>query len=301
MQRIIIDMDSSWKSIFDVVILVLVGYSCFTTLYYVAFGVPTNKWHIAWDLLVEYMFYLDFIFSFLQEYYDEESQQRIRDLKMIAKKYIEGWFLIDFVSIFPFHIFLNTGVVTKLFRLCRLPRLVKLIDPSRFKKVLKGSAKEDQDDEAIAQEYFVMYIYNIFRLVVIAVMITYFIGCNVYFISNEFNSDADIENSKTFITNFDLKSYENKKHRLIICCYYALTMLSTVGYGDYYPISNLEMVLTVILMLAGVAFFSFIMGNFMDIIANYERKMGNGLEDKVKELSLWIVALQRYNGDKPLP
>ena len=126
-----------------------------------------------------------------------------------------------------------------------------------------------------------MYIYNIFRLVIIAIMITYFIGCNVYFISNEFNSAEDIENLNTFITNFDLEYYDNNKHRLIVCCYYALTMLSIVGYGDYYPISNLEMVMTVILMLAGVAFFSFIMGNFMDIIANYEVKMGDGLENKV--------------------
>ena len=48
-ERIIIDIDSTWKSVFDVTILVLVGYSCFTTLYYVAFGVPTNKWHLLWD------------------------------------------------------------------------------------------------------------------------------------------------------------------------------------------------------------------------------------------------------------
>ena len=232
-----------------------------------------------------------FFFSFLQEYYDEESQQRIRELKLIAKKYVEGWFIIDFVSIFPFGAFFNTGVVTKLFRLCRLPRLIKLIDPSRFKKVLKSTAKDEPNDTAIAHEYFVMYIYNIFRLVIIAIMITYFIGCNVYFISNEFNSDENIENSQTFITSFALESYENNKHRLIICCYYALTMLSTVGYGDYYPISNLEMIMTVILMLAGVAFFSFIMGNFMDIIANYELKMGNGLENKVKELNIWLVEI----------
>lgn len=51
---------------------------------------------------------------------------------MIANKYFAGWFMVDFVSIFPFGMFFNTGVVTKLIRLCRLPRLVKLIDPSRF-------------------------------------------------------------------------------------------------------------------------------------------------------------------------
>lgn len=117
---------------FDVVILVLVGYSCFTTLYYVAFGLPTNWLHVLWDSIVEYMFYTDFLLQFLQEYFDEDTQSRIRDLKMIANKYFAGWFMVDFVSVFPFGLIFNTGVVTKLFRLCRLPRLIKLIDPSRF-------------------------------------------------------------------------------------------------------------------------------------------------------------------------
>lgn len=206
--------------------------------------------------------------------------------------------MVDFVSIFPFGMFFNTGVVTKLFRLCRLPRLIKLIDPSRFQKILKATQKEDPDDNEIEREYFIMYIYNIFRLVIISLMITYFIGCNVYFVSNEFNSDADIENMKTFILNFGIDEYQSDLHRLIVCCYYALTMLSTVGYGDYYPISNLEMIMTVILMLAGVAFFSFIMGNFMEIIAQYEEKMG--IPDNMPKLNNWLISLQRYNGGKPL-
>lgn len=216
---------------------------------------------------------------------------------MIAMNYLHGWFMVDFVSIFPFQLFLNTGVITKLFRLCRLPRLVKLIDPSRFKKILKNLAEEEADDQAIANEYFTMYIYNIFRLVIIAIMITYFIGCMVYFVSNEFNNEEDILNENTFITSHSIVNYESNNDRLAVCCYYALTMLSTVGYGDYYPISNLEMLMTVFLMLAGVAFFSFIMGNFMDIIAEYDEKMG--IPDLMPALNMWIVSLERYNG-KPM-
>ena len=77
--------------------------------------------------------------------------------------------------------------MTKLFRLCRLPRLIKLIDPSRFQKILNSFQKEESDDQTIIQNFFYLYVYNIFRLVIIAIMITYFIGCIVYFISNEFS------------------------------------------------------------------------------------------------------------------
>jgi hypothetical protein len=41
--------------------------------------------------------------------------------------------------------------------------------------------------------------------------------------------------------------------------YFALTMLATVGFGDYFPQSNIEKIITVFSMLSGVAFFSYVM------------------------------------------
>lgn len=58
-------MTSTWKSYFDIVILLLVGYSCFSTLLYVAFGQPTEALQMAFDQTVEIMFYLDFVLNFL--------------------------------------------------------------------------------------------------------------------------------------------------------------------------------------------------------------------------------------------
>jgi hypothetical protein len=74
--------------------------------------------------------------------------------------------------------------------------------------------------------------------------------------------------------------------------YFALTTLSTVGYGDYHPISDLEMIITSLVMLGGVAFFSYIMGNFFEIISNYDAKMGT--LDKSDELHVWITSLERF-------
>jgi hypothetical protein len=87
------------------------------------------------------------------------------------------------------------------------------------------------------------------------------------------------------------------KTQLIVSCYYALTTLSTVGYGDYYPISSLERIIAVIIMLGGVAFFSYIIGNFIEIISN--TKMGTS--DRSADLNNWLIQLQRYNKDQHLP
>jgi hypothetical protein len=75
--------------------------------------------------------------------------------------------------------------------------------------------------------------------------------------------------------------------------------LSTVGYGDYYPVNNLERTIAVIIMLGGVAFFSFIMGNFIEIVGNYEKKMGT--VDKSGDLHNWLTLLTRFTNNKPLP
>ena len=177
---------------------------------------------------------------------------------------------MDLVSVFPFYAFIQgNAFLTRLFRLFRLPRLIKLIDISRFNQLLKSFFENSSRDERIVAQYMLMYVYKIFRLIIIAIIITYFVGCFWYLISSELNGNRE----DTFVKEFELEEESNFR-KLIVSCYFALTTLSTVGYGDYYPVSNLERIFAVLIMLCGVAFFSYIMGNFIEIITNYDEKMG---------------------------
>ena len=69
---------------------------------------------------------------------------------------------------------------------------------------------------------------------------------------------------------------------LIIATYFAFTSLSTVGLGDFHPRGNIERVCTGFMLLFGVAIFSYIMGNFIENLKNYDAKMGT--PDKADEL-----------------
>ena len=78
MDYIIISENSKWKATFDIYITFLVAYSCFTTVYYVAFDdVPSNVLEIV-NYIVEGSFFLDFSFNFLTEYTDPDSYQKVR-------------------------------------------------------------------------------------------------------------------------------------------------------------------------------------------------------------------------------
>lgn len=52
------------------------------------------------------------------------------------------------------------------------------------------------------------------------------------------------------------------------------------------------------IMLGGVAFFSYIMGNFIEILTNYEKKMG--VSDKSGDLTEWMQKLTRFTNNQPL-
>ena len=113
-----------------------------------------------------------------------------------------------------------------------------------------------------------------------------------FFMSKNLNSQEDYDNENTFYNQHGFIDIEDPNEQLVKVCYFLLTTLSTVGYGDLYPISKAEQIITLIIMMGGVGFFSFIMGKFMEIIKTYQLKMG--VEDKTKELMLWLTEMQKF-------
>lgn len=148
------------------------------------------------------------------------------------------------------------------------------------------------DDKAIVRQNMNLYLYKIFRLIIYASFNTYILGCLWFLISKEQN----ITNS--WYIRFGLDKKKETWEKLVMSLYFALTILSTVGYGDFFPISETEMVIAVVVMGFGVAFFSFIMNEFINIMRNHEVKMG--VPDKREPLKKWLISLQRFSNRQPL-
>ena len=78
-----------------------------------------------------------------------------------------------------------------------------------------------------------------------------------------------------------------------------MTTLASVGYGDMRPISNSERLITALIFLVGVAAFSFIMGNFIDMLMEFKTVAAEN-EDH-SGLSKFFSLLARFNSGHPLP
>lgn len=245
MDYFIIAADNPYKSKFDVFVLLLVGYSCITSLYNAAFTPLNHPGIVVWDWMVEAFFYTDLVLSFFHAYVDEETDEIVEDFASIYKTYLGGWFIVDLVAVFPFQVIFKQGFALKLFRLARLPRMFKLLDVERFKKVLVDISPVKPSIQQLIERDNVMFVYSVFRLTFIILMMTYFFGCVFFLFSKYLNGQDAIEAGNTFITANGLGDERPETESLIVVTYFALTTLSTVGYGDYSPVSDQEMLLTI--------------------------------------------------------
>jgi len=60
-----------------------------------------NDKAITYYVVIEIIFVFELIINFFVEIIDEETNQPERDLKKIAKNYLNGLFFIDFITLIP--------------------------------------------------------------------------------------------------------------------------------------------------------------------------------------------------------
>ena len=99
-----------------------------------------------------------------------------------------------------------------------------------------------------------------------------------------------IKNS--YYSNWRLDLYANGS-RTIQGIYYAFTTLTTVGFGDFYPISNLERLIMIVIFIIGVAIFSLILGQFLDTITGLKKILAK--YEEADRLSKFMNLLTKYN------
>ena len=128
------------------------------------------------------------------------------------------------------------------------------------------------DNNKISALIYTNFIMKIFKLVIIILNISYFLGFFWYIfcdLTMEIFYDGHSDADSTFMTNFGIKDNSNF-HNTVVLTYFSFTSLSTVGFGDYAPRSDVERVVCSFILMFGVSIFSYFMGNFIEILDQYQ-------------------------------
>ena len=147
--------------------------------------------------------------------------------------------------------------------------------------------------------------YKIFRLSIIIFVSSYFLGilwhiyvCDFQNVpTNSDGSPGSYFGNEMLGSCLPLEVGESGVDRLMKVWYFALTTLSTIGLGDLSPVSIQERFLGAFILLIGVAFFSFILGQFIEILMSQKSRFIIG---QPRDLTKWIALLSRFNNGHPL-
>ncbi len=221
---------------------------------------------MVWDLMLDAIFLLDIILNFFTGYLDQsEGGLLVMKCKPIAANYLKGWFTLDALSTFPFQLielYANTqgASYNKLLRLLRLPRLYRLVRLLKCVRLMKmpGIKKCCQ---------FLRINDGLKRLLIVAALVLFFshlITCLWYLVAK-----IDDYSPETWVVRKGVED-ETIAFKYLMGFYWTIQTITTVGFGDIGSRTALEMILSLIWMIFGVGFYSYVIGNFSSIIASYD-------------------------------
>jgi hypothetical protein len=247
-------------------------YQCIFIPYRLAFAVAiVDTWEVVIDYIVTAMFMLDIVLNFNTGFYSKGML--IVSRKQIALNYIKFWFWLDLLASFPYDVIVESFIGKEdednagSNSMYKAPRLLRLIKIFRFLRILKliRIAKLKQiiiklEDFFTSLTFSTLFV--IFKLLAVIGFIAHWTACWFYFVSFEdsfFFQDVWIRHSKTI----DMSVRE----RYVTSLYWALTTMTTVGYGDVIPRSANEKVYAMAAMIIACGTFAYTVGSVGGIIS----------------------------------
>lgn len=236
--------------------------------------VPMNGSDIIEYALVGF-FTLDIFINFNLAYYNTQDEI-VTDRKLIARHYLEWFFWVDFIGVFPFYEVAlaaagQVGKNTRLSQYLSLLRLFRMVRLHRV-KVLFDTLQYSTKISFISL--------TLIRNLSFALLWTHFNACALYFIARERGFDP----TSTWIGEVypDL----NLAELYVLSLYWSVVTFSTVGYGDYSPKNVVEQIWAIGYMLLNMIFMAWVVGSITLLIVKTDERTGI-YRDKLHKLQLY--------------
>jgi voltage-gated potassium channel Kch len=286
-EKRVIHPSISIKQRFDLFIGACVMYSVVSVPVRIGFGVEIAMTSFAFglDCFVDIMFLVDMCANFRCAYHStwmgSGGKHLVTSPRKISRRYLLGWFSIDFISTVPIDLLVKLclGGSTSSLRSLKLVRLVRLL---KLMKLLKlGSiVKRLEKDYHVPRMWIKMV-----QLTLSMFFMSHFLACVFAF---TFTGSKGAGISSPYPAG--ISAGRDLSSKYLAAVYWAMTTMTTVGYGDILPRTDSERIFVCGGMLVGAVSFSFVVGS-MAVLAGSLNVAAREKKDKMREVRRTIKTL----------
>ncbi|HYM92501.1 MAG TPA: ion transporter [Chitinophagaceae bacterium] len=213
--------DSRWDKIINIFIIILIILNVTAVMLETvpAIDTPLKKFFNDFDLVSVIIFTIEYILRVWSSNHDPKYKHSIHGR---LRYMVSPAALIDLLAILPFYIHVFVGLDLRVLRILRLMRFFRLFRLTAYTKSTR-----------LVLNVFKSRFHDLMLAFIMATFLIVIAACLVYFAEHNAQPDKFTSIPDTL--------------------YWAVITLTTVGYGDVYPITIMGKFFTVLILLAGVA------------------------------------------------
>jgi len=305
-----ISCEGTLRSVWDITSLCFVLFCTFSIPFDMSFEPGFSNGVSIFQMIIEAFFIIEIILNFFTSIIDPDDGMEITNHLLIAVLYSKTWLPLDIVASIPSEIVTRIYMATtvdggaeQLDALARL-RIIRILRLSKLLRLLRLKQMIDQIELAVPA---MRTVFGLFRLLCMTVILGHWQACGFYVIGRHYNlsnswiskyhanccdtnTNWSVRNDGECYTVADLPRVETLYTNAI---YWSFTTLTSVGYGDFLPCNEAEMLYCLSCMLLGSAMFAYIVGNISEVVS-----VAGGQKDELKSR---MRQLQEYINARKLP
>lgn len=269
---------SAWS--FFMIIITL--YQVLTIPYFLAFEGSESEFSVSADFACFLFFCVDMVVSFNVGFY--VRGELVTERRKIASRYAKSWLVPDILSTFPYQWLLQSPFevtssssykapslirVLKIFRLLRTFRILRLVKIGRHFLSLQQKLSNEL-------AFFITFC----SILTVMGCIAHWAACGFHFMSQL------VETPQNWVSAVNMENATNGD-KYVMALYWAVTTLTTTGFGDVVPVNSYERLYGIVLMVLSAGVFSFLIGKIATVITNVERSV-NEHREVVLQISRYL-------------
>jgi len=271
----LISPNSQFKKAWDCLLALILVYTALVMPFRLAFfdTVFWDAWTVI-DFVIDALFLVDVGVNFFSVGVNADGSLETRHGRIVMG-YLKGWFWLDISACLPFSLIdlfqpssdSSTNVrYNSLLRLARLPRLYKLFRITRIIKAFRHSRASNFVEKVQDFLQINSRLYKLVKFLVSVFVCVHLMGCFWYFTAKVDDLGPETWVVRTGHQDDDIWTL------YLFSVYWAITTCVTVGYGDITARTELEMVMAMVWMLAGVGFYSFTVGSLSSFLTSIDTR-----------------------------